>query len=370
VKEDSPIVTLEGGASAGRLRRARSQQVLGGRIDIACDISAKLLLQAALDALSAHVAVLDADGIIVGVNRAWRRFGQQNGLELRNHGIGSSYIAALPKSAGMANLRKGFRDVLGGRVLGFRHAYWCPSPKGPRHFEMQVRRCGRSKWRRIFVAHEDVTDLKLAEEGLRKLAGELARSRDAERHRLARELHDTTCQDLVAASLAAERMKTLLGTDDKAGRKVVEELGQTLDRAMHDLRTLSYLLHAPAVSASLADTVRTLAIGFAPRGHEGSLHDQLCGPAERGRRARHPFHLKEALINIHRHSGSKTARVALRSTEGRLALSITDAGQWREGAEGVGLSSMRERLAEVGGALTVRPTRRGTRLFALVPTPN
>ena len=47
MKEDSPIVTLEGGASAGRLRRARSQQVLGGRIDIACDVSAKLLLQAA-----------------------------------------------------------------------------------------------------------------------------------------------------------------------------------------------------------------------------------------------------------------------------------------------------------------------------------
>ena len=140
-----------------------------------------------------------------------------------------------------------------------------PYPKGPRYFEMHVRRCGRSKWRRIFVAHEDVTDLKLAEEGLRKLAGELARSRDAERHRLARELHDTTCQDLVAASLAAERMKTLLGTDDKAGRKVVEELGQTLDRAMQDLRTLSYLLHAPAISASLADTVRTLAIGFAHR---------------------------------------------------------------------------------------------------------
>jgi signal transduction histidine kinase len=371
VKEDSPIVTLEGGASAGRLRRARSQQVLGGRIDIACDVSAKLLLQAALDALSAHVAVLDADGIIVGVNRAWRRFARQNGLELRNHGIGSSYIAALPKSAGMANLRKGFREVLGGRVLGFRHAYWCPTPRGPRYFEMQVRRCGRSKWQRIFVAHEDVTDLKLAEEGLRKLAGELARSRDAERHRLARELHDTTCQDLVAASLAAERMKTLLGTDDKAGRKVVEELGQTLHRAMHDLRTLSYLLHAPAVSASLADTVRTLAIGFAQRaGMKVHFTTNYAGrPSEGVERAILSI-LKEALINIHRHSGSKTARVALRSTEGRLALTITDGGRWREGAEGVGLASMRERLAEVGGALTVRPTRRGTRLFALVPTPN
>ena len=156
--------------------------------------------------------MLDADGTIVGINRAWRRFGQQNGLKLRNDGIGSSYIAALPRAAGMANLRKRFREVLGGRALGFRHSYWCPTPKGPRYFEMQVRRCGRSKWRRIFVAHEDVTDLKLAEEGLRKLAGELTRSRDAERHRLARELHDTTCQDLVAASLAAERMKTLLGS--------------------------------------------------------------------------------------------------------------------------------------------------------------
>jgi signal transduction histidine kinase len=79
--------------------------------------------------------------------------------------------------------------------------------------------------------------------------------------------------------------------------------------------------------------------------------------------------VKEALINVHRHSDSKTARVALRSSRGRLALTITDGGQWREGAEGVGFSSMRERLAEVGGALTVRPTRRGTRLFALVPTP-
>jgi two-component system NarL family sensor kinase len=234
-----------------------------------------------------------------------------------------------------------------------------------------VRRCGRSKWRRIFVAHEDVTDLKLAEEGLRKLAGELARSRDAKRHRLARELHDTTCQDLVAASLAAERMKTLLGTDDKAGRKVVEELGQTLHRAMHDLRTLSYLLHAPAVSASLADTVRTLAIGFAQRaGMKVHFTTNYAGrPSEGVERAILSI-LKEALINIHRHSGSKTARVALRSTEGRLALTITDGGRWREGAEGVGLASMRERLAEVGGALTVRPTRRGTRLFALVPTPN
>ena len=64
------------------------------------------------------------------------------------------------------------------------------------------------------------------------------------------------------------------------------------------------------------------------------------------------------------------ARAAVALTMGSLALTITDQGQWREGADGVGLSAMRQRIAEVGGALTVRPTPRGTRLFARVPTPN
>ena len=77
--------------------------------------------------------------------------------------------------------------------------------------------------------------------------------------------------------------------------------------------------------------------------------------------------VQEALMNVHRHSGSKTAHIALGSSEGSLVLTIADQGQWREGAEGVGLASMRERIAEVGGTLSVRATRRGTRLFALVP---
>ena len=296
-------------------------------MDIASDISARLLLQAALDALSAHVAVLDANGTIVGVNRAWRRFGRQNGLKLRNDGIGSSYIAALPRGVGMANLRKCFREVLDGRSLGFRHSYWCPTPKGARYFEMQVRRCGRSMWRRIFVAHEDVTDLKLAEEGLRKLAGELGRSRDAERRRFARELHDTTCQDLVAASLAAEQMRTLLGSDNTAGKKVVEELSQILDKAMHDLRTLSYVLHTPVISTSLSDAVRTLAIGFAQRaGMKVHFTTNYAGRPSEGVERVILAIVKEALINVHRHSGSKTARVALRSS--RRAARPHDHG-WR-----------------------------------------
>jgi signal transduction histidine kinase len=207
------------------------------------------------------------------------------------------------------------------------------------------------------------------QDGLRKLAAELARSRESERRRIARELHDTTCQDLVAASLAVERLERLAGAERLADHRVMVELSQTLDRALHDLRTLSYVLHPPATSAShLADTLRTLITGFASRaGIKARFATKYTGrPSEGVERAIIAI-VQEALMNIHRHSSSKTAHIALGSSEGSLALTIADQGQWREGAEGVGLASMRERIAEVGGTLSVRATRRGTRLFALVP---
>ena len=49
-------------------------------------------LQAALDALSAHIAVLDADGTIRAVNAAWRRFADANGFRGARFGVGSNYL--------------------------------------------------------------------------------------------------------------------------------------------------------------------------------------------------------------------------------------------------------------------------------------
>jgi signal transduction histidine kinase len=205
--------------------------------------------------------------------------------------------------------------------------------------------------------------------GLRKLTAELARSRESERRRIARELHDTTCQDLVAVSLAVERLEKLIGTEHLAAHEVIVELSQTLDRAVLDLRTLSYVLYAPATSDShLADTLRTLITGFASRaGIKVRFSSKYEGRPSEGIERAIIAIVQEALMNIHRHSGSKTADIALSSSEGSLVLTIADQGQWREGGEGVGLASMRERIAEVGGTLSVRATRQGTRLHALVP---
>ena len=366
VRKDRPITNFD---KSRMSIRQKSRKLHSGEIEIASGAATEPPLQGALDTLSAQIAVLDPRGVIVAVNRAWRRFGRQNGLKLPNAAIGSDYLSALSKSADMVTLRRQLREVLRGRALGFRHYYWCLTPKGLRHFEMQVRRCGRSKGRRIFVAHEDITDLKRAEDGLRKLVGELAQSRDAERRRLARELHDTTCQDLVVASLAVARIETLLPEKNKAMQGAVGELSQALERALRDLRTLSYLLHAPVVTGpDLAATLRMMVTEFARRaGIKVKFTTNYAGrPSEAIERTILSI-IKEALVNIHRHSGSKTVRVALSSIEGSLALAITDQGQWRKGVEGVGLASMRERVAEVKGALTVRASHRGTRLFAVMP---
>jgi signal transduction histidine kinase len=207
------------------------------------------------------------------------------------------------------------------------------------------------------------------QDGLRKLAAELARSRESERRRIARELHDTTCQDLVAASLAVGRLERLAGAKHLAGHEVVVELGETLDRALHDLRTLSYALHSPPTSTfDLADTLRTLIAGFAGRaGIKVRFTTKYAGRPPEGIERTIIAIVQEALMNIHRHSGSKTADIALDAREGSLVLTIADRGQWREGAEGVGIASMRERVAEVGGTLSVHATRGGTQLIALVP---
>jgi hypothetical protein len=358
VKEDSPI-ELWKGCFCRPIAASAGQRVLGGHIDIACDVSAKLLLQAA-PMPSAHVAVLDAGSSSASTAHS---DGSLERPQLRNHGIGSGYIAALPKSAGMANLRKNC-EVLGGRVLGFRHAYWCPTPRGratsdagaPLRSIRGSTSSSRTRRRR----------LELAEEGLRKLAGELAlaRCRAASARQGAPTPPARPCGGLARGRADEGLLRTDVGP---AGR--CRGLAKNLHRAMHDLRPV-YLLHAPAVSASSPIPCARSPSVLRSAGMKVHFTTNYAGRPSEGVERVILAILPEALMNIHRHSGSKTARVALRSTEGSLALTITDQGQWREGADGVGLSSMRERVAEVGGALTVRPTRRGTRLFALVPTPN
>jgi signal transduction histidine kinase len=330
------------------------------------------LLQAALDALTAHVAVLDPQGAIVAVNRAWRRFGRANHLQLPNFGIGTNYLLASSGGASASpDIAEQLREVLLGRCAGFSHQYCCAGPNGERWFEMQVRSVGKSTSRWTFVAHEDITELKEAESGLRELAEQLARSREVERRHLARELHDSTGQELLVIGLNLSQLGKLLGSRDRRGRQLLGEASNALKRAQLQLRTMSYLLHPPAIGETgLSDALSTFVKGFQRRtGIRVRFATNFTGRSgEQVERALQGI-VQEALINVYRHSESRTARVQLKSIGDRLELRIADSGRWASGEEGVGIASMRERIREIGGSLKISSTLRGTLLHAVAPNP-
>ena len=133
-------------------------------------------VQSVLDAIGADVCVVDAQGVIVAVNRAWREFGVAQGGLPERAGIGCNYLAvcerkATPAAEGAAEavaFAAQLRDVLGGRLAGFELEYPCHSPQQRRWFLARVSRIDGSEPLRVVIAHDDVSTLKLAQETLRE----------------------------------------------------------------------------------------------------------------------------------------------------------------------------------------------------------
>ncbi len=145
------------------------------------DVSRRQIL-AVMDALSAHICVLDQQGVIVKVNRAWREFAAANGSRPEDCSEGYNYLAACeqawtgcasPMVQDSGDFAFKLRQVLAGRLHGFEMEYACPSPAEPRWFLVRVSRVADSDPPRIVIAHDSVTELKLVQEALRRQEAEL-----------------------------------------------------------------------------------------------------------------------------------------------------------------------------------------------------
>jgi DNA-binding CsgD family transcriptional regulator len=131
-----------------------------------------------LNSLSAHIAILDADGLILETNRAWCRFGVANGMPPDYTGIGENYLAICEAATGeegrhARQVAAGIREVAEGRTEEFRLDYPCHSPDGPRWYYMRAIRMAIESPLRVVVSHEEITALKLTEEKLRQSEGAL-----------------------------------------------------------------------------------------------------------------------------------------------------------------------------------------------------
>jgi len=133
------------------------------------------LLDSALDATCAHIAILDEQGTILQVNGAWDRFGSENARGCGQRGVGANYLklcdsATGDSSEGSAEVAAGIRAVIGGQREEFRLEYPCHTPRQQRWFEVRVTRFAGEGPVRAVVARENITGRKETESMLRKLA--------------------------------------------------------------------------------------------------------------------------------------------------------------------------------------------------------
>jgi len=137
--------------------------------------------QALINSLPAHIALIDGDGTIIDANERWRRFGMDNANPDPDFGIGANYLEVCERASGdcaegAREAAEGVRAVLSGERQSFAMEYPCHSPETSRWFRVMVnrlvepQRCEPSPG--AVVMHVDITERKLAEQALDRLAYE------------------------------------------------------------------------------------------------------------------------------------------------------------------------------------------------------
>lgn len=213
-------------------------------------------------------------------------------------------------------------------------------------------------------------------EEVRQLNVKLLRLQDEERRRIARELHDSTGQNLAAMKIILDQMSL-----ESKGRKIgdmVDELTKLNNEMTRQLRTMSYLLHPPLLDdLGLPSALKWYAEGFEQRSGikvEFDLSPDVGRLADEMEIALFRV-AQECLTNIHRHSGSDTAQIRLDRDSERVVLVIVDQGKGisstrlRDGAvvAGVGLMGIRERVEQFGGKAEIVSSATRTTVTATIP---
>jgi len=213
----------------------------------------------------------------------------------------------------------------------------------------------------------------------RALADDLIESRgqtiaavEEERRRLRRELHDGLGPRLSGVAFTSDAARNLIRTDPDAAEQMVAQLRADTVTAIEEIRRMVYAMRPPALDElGLVPALRQQAIGLRNRAGDPVAVD-VTAPEELPdlpaavEVAAYRI-VTEALTNVARHSTSSAASVRLEPVSDALHLEVTDQGRSGDWRPGVGMSSMRERAAELGGTLEAGPGPTGGRVAAVLP---
>jgi PAS domain S-box-containing protein len=220
----------------------------------------------------------------------------------------------------------------------------------------------------------DVTERKAAEEALASLSGRLIEAQEAERTRIARELHDDINQRLAMVATTLNRLKDVPASEVKASGYIEEAFSRICDLG-DDIQALSHRLHsskleylglevaAEGFCAEIAER-QSVEIDFRSDAIPEKLSDEISLCLFRV--------LQEAVQNAVKYSGVGKFEVSLTGASGEIQLRVHDSGAGFDTAanngHGLGFTSMKERLKLVNGLLSIdSKPQHGTTIVASVP---
>ena len=211
----------------------------------------------------------------------------------------------------------------------------------------------------------------------RLMSARILELQDAERRRIARELHDSVGQYLAGLKISLSQIDG--GPRIENCRLILETIELT-DYALQEVRTISHLLHPPLLEdLGFLPAARWYVDEFGKRS-QVKVSLLIVEPIERLPREIEIalFRvLQEALTNVYRHAAAQSVHVRICSRDGHVTLTVADDGRgippeilalFRAGAApGIGLGGMRERLAEFGGEIRVDSSSGGSVVEAVIP---
>jgi signal transduction histidine kinase len=213
------------------------------------------------------------------------------------------------------------------------------------------------------------------------LSARLMQAQDAERRRMARDLHDITGQELAVIMMSLTRLSMSLATPGFDANAEIAETVALARKVESEIRTLSYVLHPPMLDElGLKSALGWYIDGFTKRSKIAveMLIPQTLPRLSRDKEIAIFRVVQESLTNVLKHANSGKARIRAEVKEGNLQLDVEDAGHGfrtqslsspnsQKVTPGVGILGMRERLQQLGGVLDIESTRAGTQVHVRVP---
>ena len=271
--------------------------------------------------------------------------------------LGRSMMDVLPKELAERTHQSMLRVLRTGKMETFDYELTIQGQS--RHYEARIVRCGKDKTLSIV---RNISAQKQAESDSRQAHRKLVTAREQERKLLARELHDTIGQKLIAAQL---RLQGIRGQrclpEDASCAGAIDGACEQIQDLIHETRRISYGLYPPALeSLGLSSALGELERDWTSK--EVEIR-RRCPAALREARFDDSVEIslfriaQEALANAVRHGKARHVELKLGLAKGQLRLAVVNDGEafdpeQRTGV-GLGLNSMRERAEAIGGALRI-----------------